>query len=249
MSLKDDIKSKVKEYLSPGRYTTTNIDYIPDKTDPSITFGNKGSILSGTALHIDLRNSTMIMKKHHKDTIAKIHKAYLHIVAKIVSSHNGCIRSFNGDGVLVFFPGNTVGTIKNAVMSAMKIAHLLTVECKSNFEQYDALDFGIGIHHGEMLVVKTGLAGDNNNDLLWIGDPVNFAVKMGDMACSPKHIRISYIVHNNLADDMRYHIIKKQGLFGEEIVEKVDMWNPVYAFQYADENVTIYETSYLMTVS
>lgn len=249
MGLKEDIKSKVKEYLEAGKYDTKEIEYIPDKSDSNITFGNKGVTLTGTALHIDMRNSTTILKNHHKDTIAKIHKGYLHIAAKIVQKNKGYIRSFNGDGMLAFFPKDLKGTIWDAVRASMEIKYMIATECSSYFSKYDALDFGIGIHHGKMLVVKTGLAGDNNNDLLWIGEPVNFAVKMGDGSKAPNNIRISSFVYNNLLDEVKFVVKKEKDWFGNEVEKKINMWTKIDNFEFGGENKTIYETSYYWTVS
>ncbi len=40
------------------------------------------------------------------------------------------------------------------------------------------LDCGIGIDVGDIFVVRGGVKGGNNNDLVWVGNPTNYAVKL-----------------------------------------------------------------------
>ena len=102
MASATQIHDKVQEYLEPGSYEITEIDYIPEIDDINITFGNKGVKLFSSVLYLDMRDSTDVIQEHHKYTVAKLQKAYLHVAAQIVSDNNGCVRSFNGDGILAF---------------------------------------------------------------------------------------------------------------------------------------------------
>ena len=70
-----------------------------------LTFGNTGLKFEATVLYIDMRNSTEILNKHNRATVAKMHMAYFHTVVKIANSLGGEVRSFNGDSMLVFFKG------------------------------------------------------------------------------------------------------------------------------------------------
>ncbi len=84
------------------------------------------------------------------------------------------------------------------------------------FEKYEELDFGIGIDHGEVFIVRAGISRDaNNNDLVFIGDCVNFATKIADQAKSPDHVEISLHTYNNLEEDRIY--TTRDG-------ERVNMW-------------------------
>ena len=59
-------------------------------------------------------------------------------------------------------------------------------------------DFGIGIDTGTILVVRGGIKGENNNDLVWVGNATNRAVKLSGEANSPNHVRVSAEVFNVL---------------------------------------------------
>ena len=52
-----EIHNKVKEYLAPGSYQVTEIDYIPDIDDRNIAFGSKGVKLKASVLYLDIRAS------------------------------------------------------------------------------------------------------------------------------------------------------------------------------------------------
>jgi len=185
------IEAQAKEYLAEGEYSIDKVSTVPDVTDSKLTFGNKAVKLDATVLYIDMRGSTKVLEKHHKYTVAKIQKAYLHIVTAIVNNNLGDVRSFNGDGILAFFGGANTIMLNWAVLAAMQITWMLTNQCNTYFDKYHSVDFGIGIDYGELLVTKVGIGRDhNNNDLSWIGMPVNTAVRLGDSANSPFHIRI-----------------------------------------------------------
>ncbi len=238
MGLKDDITQQVDEYLS-GDYDIDEIDYIPEVGD--VTFGNQGLKIKATILYIDNRRSTEILDTHRRQTVAKIHKSFLYTASKIAVANNGCIRSFSGDSILAFWMGNYKHEISQTVKAAMQMKYMLSKVLGGRFRKYDEVDFGIGIDWGEILVVKSGLKRDpNNNDLVWIGTPVNFAVRLGDSASSPNHIKISEDVYNNLEDYVKYG--NKKNFLGQN--EQVDMWEEENNFEFAGNYYTIYSTDW-----
>lgn len=218
MQLKEDITQQVDEYLS-GNYDIEEVDYIPEIGD--ITFGNRGLKIDATVLYIDIRRSTEIADAHRRQTVAKIHKSFLYTASKIAVANEGCIRSFGGDSILAFWRENYKHEVSQAVKAAMQMKYMLSEVLGGRFRKYDEVDFGIGIDWGEILAVKSGLKRDpNNNDLVWIGTPVNFAVRLGDSASSPNHVRISEDVYDNLEDHVKYGNEKNN--WGED--KKVDVW-------------------------
>ncbi|MFX1281887.1 MAG: hypothetical protein ACFFA3_21235 [Promethearchaeota archaeon] len=74
-------------------------------------------------------------------------------------------------------------------------------------ETYSKLDYGIGIDWGEVFIVRAGISRDaNDNDLVFIGKCVNFAVAIANQAKAPRNIEVSLSVYNNLDDDYKYTI-------------------------------------------
>ena len=59
-------------------------------------------------------------------------------------------------------------------------------------------DFGIGLDYGDILCTKIGTGGDNNKDLIWIGNAVNKSTVLSDHSKNCYNIAISSFVYNNL---------------------------------------------------
>lgn len=241
MSLKNDIVSDVKNILDT-KFDVEDVRYVPDITNPKLTYGNTGLQFEGTVLYVDMRGSTAILEKHNRPVVAKIHMAYFHAILKIAQSLNGEVRSFNGDSVLVFFYGNNKETLNNAVYAAMQMNFIISSDegINSYLAKYSSVNFGIGIDFGHILCTKIGLARTpNNQDLIWIGHAVNKSTVISDKCTNPYHIGIAEIVYSNLKDNMKYHTIKNP--WGNE--QKVDMWTQGY-ITYNGQNEIYYYTNY-----
>ena len=243
--MKSDIEEKVTDIIDSS-FVVENINVVPDLGDTRLTFSNKGLQFEATILYIDMRESTKILNKHNKTTIAKLHMAYFHTIVKIANQLGGDVRSFNGDGMLVFFQGTTKISLSNAVKAAMKMKYMLTdsdSKVSKKLKKYSALNFGIGLDDGKILCTKVGISGTNNRDLVWVGNPVNKSVKIGDMLEAPNHVGISSYVYNNLTDEMKYHY--ETDYWGDE--KKTNMWDFSW-FTYNDESCKYYYTSYYWSV-
>lgn len=242
--MKEGIDTKVKEIIDDS-FEVTDITDVPNIDDSRITFGNKGLKFKATTLYIDMRGSTSVLNKHNRTTVAKIHRAYFHTIVTIAKSLGGEVRSFNGDGMLVFFQGTTKKTLSNAVEAAMKMSWMLSSSdsaVKKKMEKYSTVDFGIGIDYGNIVCAKVGIAGANNRDLVWIGNAVNKAVKIGDMLHG--NIGISTIVYDNLLDRVKYVTEKN---FWDNDIQK-DMWDSDY-FEYNKNEEMYYNTKYFWQIT
>ena len=218
MDFVNDLENQVREYLE-GDYEVSEIKDIPSVDN--VSFKKKAKKLNLCAYSIDLRNSSDLLFKHQKQTSGKIHKAFLTVAAKVAQKYGGKIRSFQGDSILVFWPGIDKKQITNAVKAAMETKWFLDIEFSKHFEKYEKLDFGIGIDLGEVYIIRAGISRDaNNNDLVFIGKCVNFSVDISNQARSPEHIEISKYAYNNLLEEMIYD---KNGnnMWSDGIVE----WN------------------------
>lgn len=246
MSLKKDITDKVTEIINTN-FKIEEVNFVPDITNSKLTFNNSGLLFEATVLYIDLRDSTGILNKHNKSTIAKIHKAYLHTTVKIATSLGGEVRSFNGDSVLAFFQGTTKTSLSNAVKAAMQIRFMIA-NPKSGINnllsQYSAVDFGIGLDDGKILCTKVGIGGDNNTkDLIWIGNPINKSVVISDECKANEYIGISSYVYSNLTDEVKFGTTKN--IYNNDI--KVDMWTP-YQIKYNGKWETFYKTTWFWNI-
>lgn len=197
-----DLENKVKEYLE-GDYNITDVDYVPNINNVSIY--KKAIRVKMVTFCIDLRHSSNLLFGHQKQTAAKIHKAFLTIVAQNIKDYGGRIRDFQGDSILAFWPGKTQDDVEKAIQCAMKVKWYLDIRFSKHFEKYSKLDFGIGLDIGEVLVIRAGLTTrDDDNDLVYIGASVNLAVAIANLAKSPKHVEITMDVYNRLSKNWIY---------------------------------------------
>ncbi len=205
MALKDDIINKAKEIIAE-EFVVKDVNYIPDISDSKLTFGCTGLQFDATVLYVDIRGSTGTLNKHHKTTVARIHMVYFQAIVKIAKSLGGKVRSFNGDSLLVFFEGNSKESLNLAVKAGMQMTYVIDDVVNNQLSKYSEINFGIGIDYGKILCTKIGLGKDSNNqDLIWIGNPVNKATKISINGNSPNHIGISRIVYSNLEEDLKFH--------------------------------------------
>ncbi len=211
----DDLDALVKDYMS-GNYTTVATKKIPSTEE--VPFGKTLYTTQLTAFCIDLRKSTELLWRHDGETCCKIHKSFLTIATRVISRNGGQLRSFNGDSVLAFWPGQYKQDVDKAVKAAFQLKWALSTRLSKHFDKYTSLDFGIGIDWGKVSIVKAGLPrNDNNNDLVFLGTCVNYACEIASQAYGPNHVEVSTDVYSNLTDAW---------IYGTSTGVKQNMWKP-----------------------
>lgn len=208
MSDKEVLLEGVNDYFK-GDYEITSGYVIPNVND--IAFGKVGRELELAMLFIDIRESTKIVDGFRRTTAAKMYKSFLWGITKIAKLNGGELRSFNGDGVLVAFCGDR--KCNNAAKAAMQMSWFCIDVLKPKIESYFAansqledmdFNFGIGVDCGDVLVVRGGIKGENNNDLVWVGNATNYAVKLSSVKDDGYRIYISDSVFKKLNDAQKY---------------------------------------------
>jgi class 3 adenylate cyclase len=235
MGNKADVEKAVDDFFD-GNYEITQGTVVPDVGD--LKFGKKGREMELAMLFIDIRESTKIVDGFRRTTAAKMYKSFLYGVAKIAKFNNGELRSFNGDGVLVVFNGGSKRT--NATKAAMQMSWFCLKVLKPKLDTYFSnnnqlsdleFDFGIGIEVGKVLIVRGGIRGENNNDLVWVGNATNYAVKLSSLSNGVYHIYIGEDV---------YKYMNESSKFGGD--PKTDMWER--RIWTAKDDKVIYRTSW-----
>ncbi|MCH5242703.1 MAG: adenylate/guanylate cyclase domain-containing protein [Muribaculaceae bacterium] len=236
MSLKEDILKKAQEIESED-FIVDDVSSVPTISNSKLTFGCKGLEFDATVLYIDMRGSTSILNNHRKRVVAKIHMLYYHAIVRIAQEEEGEIRSFNGDSLLVFFPGKSSENISNAVRAAMKMVYAINNLLNDNLKRYSDIDFGIGIDFGKILATKVGIGGNNETkDLIWIGNPVNKSTKISDNCHNPYNIGISDTVYKKLEDYVKYNN------------RNANIWKKE-SFKYNNQSEFYYSTNYYCIIN
>ena len=212
-------------------------EVIQGRTIPSadeIAFGRYGKEVELAMLFIDVKESTKIVDAFRLKTAARMYQSFLRGITLIALRNGGEVRSFNGDGVLVTFYGDT--KCDDAVRSDLQMRDVVKNILKPKLQSYFVnnkqiqnliFDCGIGIDVGNIFVVRGGAKGDDNNDLVWVGNPTNYAVKLsaqskveyksstGVSTTTVYNIHITNRVYANLKPELK--TIKGNGIFSSNI--------------------------------
>lgn len=239
-----DYIDQVNSIFSKG-WQKTQGRVVP--TVDSLQFDNSACEMDLAMLFVDIRESTTIVDTFRRETTAKMYKSFLWGVSQLAIRNNGELRSFNGDGVLVVFGG--ASKCDDAVMAAMQmnwfasqVIRQKTASEVSNKHYSLNFNFGIGVDVGRVLVMKGGIRGQGNNDLVWVGNATNYAVKFSGMSVDPYNIHISQEVYNSLDDNLR---LTYTGIAGSALRITTNMWEKVLQLKYSRE---IYRTCYYIAL-
>lgn len=210
MASANQLISGVNDFFQ-GSYDVTSTRSVPDVGD--LAFSKSGKEIELAMMFIDIRESTAIVDGFRRVTAARMYKSFLWGVAQIARANGGELRSFNGDGVLIAFSGETKCTsaAKAALQMAWFAKEVLKPKVESYFRSNQQLadmifDFDIGIDVGKILVVRGGIRGENNNDLVWVGNATNYAVKLSSIPDEGYHIYISDDVYKTMHDSSKFRL-------------------------------------------
>ena len=167
---------------------------IPEIEDVALS-KNESVKLNATVLYVDMRNSTKLVSDWNVSFSTKIYKNFLWAASKVIQKMEGHITAFDGDRVMAIFIGNYKNT--TAVKTAMKIKYIILQINKEILKDTSyAIDFGIGIDTGLIFATRTGIW--KYNDILWMGNPSNYAAKYSELGSNPNNIIISKTVYDAL---------------------------------------------------
>src|SRR3989338_4991097 len=240
MVTKEELEKQIRNCFT-DKYEIASGYIIPEIDD--IQLGNYGKELDLAMLFIDIKESTKIVDAFRRETAVKMYKSFLWGVAQIARGNGGELRSFNGDGVLVVFIG--ISKCTNAVRAGLQMSWFVKEILKPRIQGYFRenkklfglnFDIGIGVDVGKILVVRGGIRGENNNDLVWVGNATNYAVKLSALSKNDYHIYISEDVYKNM--------YKSSRLGGDP---KRDMWE---SRTWTDmEGITIYRSNWTWSIN
>ena len=107
MGFADELSTSVNEILT----VTWNIrdgQVVPSTEDVALKDG--AVKLQAVYLYADLADSTTLARDFDRQTAARVVRAYLSVMSKVIRKNDGAIRSFDGDRVMGIFVGSSKNT-------------------------------------------------------------------------------------------------------------------------------------------
>jgi len=179
----------------------TRIDDILNKQDSSfeelksfpstdkLTFKN-GFYVYATALFVDIRDSSNLIKDHKRPTLAKIYRSFISEVIAIMNGDINCkFINIDGDCVSGVYETLKKDDIDSVFSTSAQISSIIDIlNCKLKKKNIKKIEIGIGIDYGRLLLIKAGFSGSGLNEVAWMGDALNTASKL----CSKANKDIYY---------------------------------------------------------
>lgn len=191
---------RMNDILNASDISFSEVDDIPSRD--RLTFTN-GFYVNCSALFADIRGSSGLPSRYQRPTLARIYRSY---VSEVVAILNGSILCkevvIAGDCVSGIFLSQYKTQIDDVFTIAAQVNSMIQVlNYRLKKRKIDPISVGIGASYGRALMVKAGHDGSGINDVVWMGEVVNDACKLGNYgsASSTDHpIMVSSVFHSNL---------------------------------------------------
>ncbi|MGH3633837.1 adenylate/guanylate cyclase domain-containing protein [Mycobacterium sp.] len=133
-----------------------------------------GDVGEAAVLFVDLVGSTQLAASRSPDEVAGVLNDFFRIVVGAVDEHHGLINKFQGDAALAVFgaPLRASGAVSAALATARALG--------TRLRRLPVVDFGIGVSAGPVFAGNIGA--ENRYEYTVIGDPVNEAARLADLA-------------------------------------------------------------------
>ncbi|MCZ8344155.1 MAG: adenylate/guanylate cyclase domain-containing protein [Leptospira sp.] len=183
LGLLGDSVNEMAEGLSERERIKDTFGRIVDPRVRDYLLSNKqslgGKVTNATILFSDLRDFTKLSEKRKPEEVLYILNRYFQEMSNAVEKHGGFINKFIGDAILAVF--GTPLPLKNhaeeALFTALEMQkNLDALNQRFLAEGLPALEMGIGIHSGNLLVGNIG--SENRMEFTVIGDTVNTASRV-----------------------------------------------------------------------
>lgn len=192
-------EEKLRTHLS--RYIGSDLINQVISTDGELIRKNQRRTM--TIMFADIRSFTSISEMMEPEDVVTMLNEYFRIMVDIVFANNGMLDKFVGDQIMAVFGhmSNEKEGIDDALKTAIAIQRA-TVTLMKNRKRKGLTVFkvGIGINTGSAIIGHVG--SENRMDYTVIGDTVNLASKMEELAC-PEEIIIGEKTFQNKPETIR----------------------------------------------
>lgn len=172
-----------------GRYVGTDVARRAVQDGAALS----GEVTEAAILFVDLADSTRLTTSRPPQEVADVLNGFFRIVVGAVDERGGLINKFQGDAALAVFgvPLRSSG----AASAALETARSLAIRLRDLPE----VDFGIGVSAGSVFAGNIGA--ENRYEYTVIGDAVNEAARLADLAKSAEQRVLSSAAATDRADE------------------------------------------------
>ncbi len=201
MSQLDEITDAIDKIIST-QWDERDGNVVPESE--AVALDDGAVKIEAAFLYADLAGSSTLARLCPWQTTAKLIRAYLDCCTRLIRSHGGKIRSFDGDRVMGIF--KSTRKINDAVECARQIdwavQTIIRPKSKEGFKSIRdnniVIKHCVGVDAGKAIAVRAGIR--NNNDLIWIGRAPSFAAKLSDRREYPYEVYITKDCYDKLLD-------------------------------------------------
>lgn len=180
----------------------------------------KGEKKVVTVMFTDIRGFTTLSENIDPEVLLKILNEYFEEMSKIIYENGGNLNKFIGDGLMILFGAPLTAETpevdaRNAINSGIKM-----VEAVNNLNQkwknnYNAINIGVGIHTGEVIVGNVGSS--KRLEYSALGDTVNLSSRLEGLNKEFKtNIIVSETTYVLLKNDFNFTSLGAKKVKGRE---------------------------------
>jgi len=176
--IKDTLKA-IKENNILKMYVDENVlNFMGNREFESTMMSNE--TIEGTVMFIDICGFTAISETKSADAVVKMINSYFDEMVKEIIEHEGHIDKFIGDAIMAVFRGDY--HLDRAIDTALAVCEKINTLTDIGEDVGFTPKVSIGIKSGEMISGNIGSATLKRLDYTVIGDTVNTAARLQDVA-------------------------------------------------------------------
>ncbi len=141
---------------------------------------HKNETISASVMFVDVCGFTKICEQYEPDVVVQMLNNYFDIIVTTITEYNGSVDKFIGDAVMSVFKGDN--HVLRALNASLAIRNRIN-GMKTNDEEIGFNpNVSIGVNSGEMISGSIGSASLKRFDYTVIGDVVNVAARLQEVA-------------------------------------------------------------------
>jgi len=176
--IKETLKA-IKENNILKMYVDENVlNFMGNREFESTMMSNE--TIEGTVMFIDICGFTAISETESADAVVKMINSYFDEMVKEIMEHEGHIDKFIGDAIMAVFRGDY--HLDRAIDTALAVCEKINTLTDIGEDVGFTPKVSIGIKSGEMISGNIGSATLKRLDYTVIGDTVNTAARLQDVA-------------------------------------------------------------------